>query len=72
MLALYTAIQLLDAHILQPWIMGHRLPLHPAAVLVALTAGGVVAGILGALLAVPVTAVIVAATHEYLVDGRHA
>lgn len=70
-LILYVAIQQLDGTILQPWIMGRRLPLHPAAVLVALTVGGLVAGIVGGLLAVPLTAMIVAATSEYLNPGTY-
>jgi len=39
--------------------------LHPAVVLVALTGGAVVAGIVGAFLAVPVTAAIAAAGNEF-------
>ena len=64
-LAVYVAIQQLDGNVLQPWIMGQRLPLHPAAVLVTLTLGGVVAGIAGALLAVPLTAAVVAGVSRY-------
>jgi putative heme transporter len=39
--------------------------LHPLAVLLALAAGGVIAGIVGAFLAVPVTAVAVTILHYY-------
>lgn len=69
-LAIYTAVQQLDGNVLQPWIMGHELPLHPAVVLIALTVGGLLAGIVGALLGVPVAAAAVAAAKEYLLDGR--
>lgn len=69
-LVVYTAIQQLDSNVLQPWIMGQRLPLHPAVVLLALTTGGVVAGVVGALLGVPVAAAIVAATRVYLLDDE--
>ncbi len=67
-LAVYTGVQQLDGNVLQPWIMGHELPLHPAAVLVALAVGGILAGVLGALLGVPVAAAVVAAARELLVD----
>lgn len=50
-------IQQADNHLLQPVIMGRAVSLHPVVVLLALTAGGVAAGIIGALLAVPLTAV---------------
>ena len=64
-LAVYVAIQQLDGNVLQPWVMGQRLPLHPAAVLVTLSLGAVVAGIAGALLAVPLTAAVVAGVNRY-------
>ncbi|WP_370326536.1 AI-2E family transporter [Euzebya sp.] len=60
-LVLYTVIQQIDGNVLQPWVMGHRLPLHPAAVLLALSVGGFVAGVMGALLAVPIAGAAVAA-----------
>jgi predicted PurR-regulated permease PerM len=47
----------LEGDLLQPIIMSQSVSLHPLVVLVALAAGTVVSGIVGALLAVPVTAV---------------
>lgn len=55
-LALVLAVQQLEGNVLQPLIMGRAVSLHPLAVLVALTAGGVIAGVVGVLLAVPVLA----------------
>lgn len=46
----------LEAHLLQPLVVGRAVQLHPVAIVVALTAGAVVAGFWGALLAVPVAA----------------
>ncbi|WP_425004858.1 AI-2E family transporter [Mycolicibacterium sp. S3B2] len=46
-LGLVLAVQQLEGNVLQPLIMGRAVRLHPLAVLVALTAGGVVAGIIG-------------------------
>ena len=47
----------LDGNVMQPLLVGRRLELHPVVVLLALTAGGVVAGLVGAFLAVPLAAV---------------
>ncbi|MEE8600025.1 AI-2E family transporter [Euzebya tangerina] len=66
-LILYVAIQQVDGNLLQPFVMGNRLPLHPAVVLVVLTVGGLKAGIVGALFAVPLAAALSAAAHAMLV-----
>ncbi|WP_133899771.1 AI-2E family transporter [Streptomyces sp. KS 21] len=50
------AVQVLEGHILQPAIQSRTVQMHPAVVLLAITAGASVAGILGMLLAVPLTA----------------
>ena len=52
-----TAIQQLEGDLLQPIIIGRAVKLHPLVVLLALTAGAIVAGVAGAFLAVPVAAV---------------
>lgn len=46
----------LEAHVLQPLVMGRAVSIHPLAVVLAIAAGGVLAGIVGALLAVPTVA----------------
>ena len=46
----------LEAHILQPLVMGRAVSIHPLAVVVAISTGGVLAGIVGALLSVPTVA----------------
>jgi putative heme transporter len=50
-------VQQLDGNLLQPLLVGRKLELHPVVVLLALTAGGVIAGLVGAFLAVPLAAV---------------
>jgi predicted PurR-regulated permease PerM len=50
-------VQQLDGNVLQPVLVGRKLELHPVVVLLALTAGGVIAGLVGAFLAVPLAAV---------------
>ncbi|MCW2616179.1 MAG: perM [Frankiales bacterium] len=50
-------VQQLEGNVLQPILVGRTLSLHPAVVILAVTAGGTLAGITGAFLAVPVVAV---------------
>ena len=52
------AIQQLEGHVLQPFLMGRLVRVHPLAVVVVIAIGGLVAGIFGALIAVPLTAII--------------
>ena len=46
----------LEGNFLQPVVMGRTLKLHPLAILLALTAGTVLGGLAGTLLAVPIVA----------------
>ena len=52
------AIQQLEGHILQPLIMGRFVRIHPLAVVLAVGVGGLVAGIWGTVVAVPLAAVL--------------
>ena len=56
-IALVLVVQQLEGNVLQPILVGRTLDLHPALVILAVTAGGSFAGITGAFLAVPVVAV---------------
>jgi predicted PurR-regulated permease PerM len=56
MLAAVLLVQQLESHILQPFLMGRFVQLHPLAVILAVAAGVQVAGIVGALVAVPLAA----------------
>jgi putative heme transporter len=51
-------VQQLEGHVLAPLVLGRAVKLHPAVILLALTGGGVVGGIIGAALAVPAVAVL--------------
>ncbi|WP_455356202.1 AI-2E family transporter [Streptomyces sp. SYSU K217416] len=55
-LGVVMAVQVLEGHVLQPMIQSRTVQMHPAVVMLAITAGASVAGILGMLLAVPLTA----------------
>jgi predicted PurR-regulated permease PerM len=56
MLAVVLLVQQVEGNVLQPFLMGHAVALHPVAVLLVVTAGSIAAGIVGALFAVPVAA----------------
>lgn len=51
-------VQQLEGHVLQPLIMGRAVAIHPLAVIVGIAAGVVLAGIAGALVSVPLIAVL--------------
>lgn len=57
-LAAVIAVQQLEGNLLEPLIVGRAVRLHPAPVLLAVTAGTLVAGIVGAVVAVPILAVL--------------
>lgn len=56
--AILAAVQQVDNHFITPQVMQRAVHLHPAAVILALLAGGNLAGFFGLLLAVPVAAVL--------------
>ena len=68
-LALVVVVQQIGNDVIEPYVMGNSLPLNAAMVLIAVTAGGLLWGIAGALLFVPLAAAISAAGHEVWV--RH-
>ncbi|KUN83988.1 hypothetical protein AQJ66_17700 [Streptomyces bungoensis] len=55
-LGVVVAVQVLEGHVLQPVIQSRTVQMHPAVVLLAITAGASLAGIVGMLFAVPLTA----------------
>jgi predicted PurR-regulated permease PerM len=55
-LGLIFAVQQLESHVLQPLLMGRAVSIHPLAIVLAIAAGAVSAGIIGALLSVPLLA----------------
>lgn len=56
-LASILAVQQIEGHILQPLVMGRFVSVHPLGVIFAVTAGTILAGLVGAVVAVPVAAV---------------
>ncbi|MFE5615364.1 AI-2E family transporter [Streptomyces sp. NPDC056543] len=55
-LGVVLAVQVIEGNVLQPMIQSRTVQMHPALVMLAITAGASVAGVLGMLLAVPLTA----------------
>ena len=51
-------VQQIEGHILQPFLMGRWVSMHPLGVIVAIGCGVIVAGIAGALVAVPLAAAV--------------
>ncbi|MEV0978628.1 AI-2E family transporter [Streptomyces sp. NPDC049915] len=66
------AVQVLEGHVLQPAIQSRTVQMHPAIVMLAITAGASVAGILGMLLAVPLTAAAFGVLQELRERGAEA
>ncbi|MCV2487937.1 AI-2E family transporter [Geodermatophilus sp. YIM 151500] len=71
-LGIVVVVQQIEGNVLQPIIQGRGFNLHPAVVILAVTAGASLAGIIGAFLGVPVAALI-AVVYRYVrdqLDGR--
>jgi predicted PurR-regulated permease PerM len=67
-LAIVIGVMQLESHVLQPWLLGRAVRLHPLAVVLAIAAGLIAAGIAGALLSVPLLAVLNAGVKSLLHD----
>ncbi|ATE57854.1 AI-2E family transporter [Actinosynnema pretiosum] len=68
-LAILIGVMQLESHVLQPLLLGRAVKLHPLAVVLAISAGLVVAGIAGALLSVPLLAVLNSGIRSLLSDA---
>ncbi|MGW3653569.1 AI-2E family transporter [Streptomyces sp. NPDC000878] len=72
--AVVLAVQQIEGHVLQPFILGRAVRVHPLAVVLSVAAGGMVAGIGGAVVAVPLVAVtntVVSYLHTYSQAQTH-
>jgi predicted PurR-regulated permease PerM len=54
--ALYTIVQQVENAVLVPKIQGEAVELHPSIIIFALIVGGAIAGLVGAILSIPITA----------------
>ncbi|MEP6481517.1 MAG: AI-2E family transporter [Rhodoglobus sp.] len=69
MVGVVIAVQQIEGHVLQPFIMGTAVKVHPLAVVFGVAAASFVAGIPGALFAVPIIAVL-NVTVKYIASGE--
>ena len=70
MLAVVILVQQIEGHILQPFLMGRWVSVHPLGVIIAIGLGVIVAGIAGALVAVPLAAALNAVV-QHLASHTH-
>lgn len=70
-LAVVVLVMQIEGHLLQPILLGRAVKVHPLAVILAIAAGLLLGGIIGALVAVPIVACLNVAT-TYLVRGRYS
>lgn len=66
MLGVVIAVQQLESHVLQPLLLGRAVRVHPLAVILGIATGIIVGGVIGALTAVPLVAVLNAVGHNLL------
>ncbi|HSJ58197.1 MAG TPA: AI-2E family transporter [Anaerolineae bacterium] len=64
----YIAVQQLEAHILVPRVMGRATGLSPLLVIVALLAGGMLNGVIGALIALPLAGAVQVIVRHLIID----
>lgn len=66
MLLAVIAVQQIEQQVLQPLVLGRAVRVHPLAVILAIATGIIVGGVIGALVAVPLVAVLNAVGHNLL------
>lgn len=71
MLIAVVVVQQIEAHVLQPFLMGRFVAVHPLAIILAIAAGVAIAGVVGALIAVPLAACLNGVV-RHLVDRAQA
>ncbi|HVL52605.1 MAG TPA: AI-2E family transporter, partial [Actinomycetota bacterium] len=63
-LAIVVAVQQIESDLISPLVFARAVRLHPVVILVALTGGAVIAGVVGAFLSVPLVAILAASGNE--------
>lgn len=67
----FTALQQIESYVLGPVVHGHVIKLSPLVVMFAVLAGATIAGVVGAIIAVPLAAVIDLVINEVILPLRH-
>jgi putative heme transporter len=70
MLLAVVVVQQFESHVLQPFLMGAFVAVHPLAIIIAIASGVVVAGVVGALIAVPLAACLNGVVRHLVVTAR--
>ena len=68
-LGVVVLVQQVEGDLVAPLVLGRAVRLHPVVILMALTGGAIIGGLIGAFLAVPTTAVAVAVASELKARG---
>lgn len=68
---LYITVQVLENNIIGPWIMGRAVGLHPLGIILSIMAGGMLFGLPGIVLAIPVAACLNIILEEWFMDPEH-
>lgn len=68
-LALFLILNQVDAHLVQPLVMGREVNLHPVMVIVTFLVMGKLLGLIGVVLAVPTAAIVVTLLDEFLAQN---
>ncbi len=69
---LVLAVQQIEGNVMAPFILGRSISLHPMLVILAVATGGALWGIMGAFVAVPMTAIAIALLDFFTMSGRFA
>ncbi|WP_250635702.1 AI-2E family transporter [Nostoc piscinale] len=69
-LILFLVLNQIDAHIVQPLVMGQQVNIHPVMVIVTFLVMGKLFGLIGVLLAVPAAAIIVTLIDEFALKSE--
>ena len=72
LLGVVLLVQQVEGHVLQPLLLGRAVKVHPLAVVLAIATGVLLAGIVGALVAVPIVAVANTVASYLTPDGNPA
>ncbi|MDJ2210532.1 AI-2E family transporter [Salmonella enterica] len=56
MLIVFVAVMQIEGHVLQPFLLGKAVSIHPLIVLLGIAVGAIISGIVGALFAIPIVA----------------
>ncbi len=67
----FTVMHLVESKVVMPRLIGHRIQLHPAMVIIVLLIGAQFFGMWGMFLAAPVAAVVKVLLQHYLIRPRH-